>query len=161
MGVGEGDLLDALEIDALQDLPAVLAPQQVRALAPQAQQLDRLAFAREPRGIGAGEARDVGVEASAQPALGGHDDQKVRLVLAGAHQQRGCAGSVGALVEIGQHAVHTLRIGPRGGGGLLRAAQLGGGDHLHGLGDFARGLHGADAVAKVFEAGHWPALLPF
>src|SRR5690242_16493592 len=47
--------------------------------------------------------------------------------------------------DIGQH----LRIRTRGQGALLRAAQFGRGDHLHGLGDLPRVDHAADTPADV------------
>ena len=55
---------------------------------------------------------------------------------------------------------HALGIGARGLGRRLRAAQLGGRDHLHGLGDLLRRLGGGDADAHVLEAGHASSLAP-
>ena len=55
--------------------------------------------------------------------------------------------------DIAQHLVHALGIGPRRLRRGLRAAQLRGRDHLHGLGDLLRRLGGGDAVAQVLEAG--------
>ena len=152
LGIGEAQLLHSLEIDAVDDLAAEVAAQRVGALAADHQDLDRLAVADQPLRIGAREPGDVGVEAAAQAALGRHHDEQVDLVLAGADQQRRGAVLVGhARVEVGQHAVHALGIGTGGGRGLLRAAQLGGGHHLHRLGDLARRLHRGDAVAHVFQ----------
>ena len=63
--------------------------------------------------------------------------------------------------EVGEQGRHALGEGARGLGRHLGAAQLGGRDHLHGLGDLLRRLHGGDAVAKVLrEASAWPLLLP-
>jgi hypothetical protein len=56
--------------------------------------------------------------------------------------------------DMAEHAVHALRIGPRRLGGDLRAAQLRGRHHLHGLGDLLRRLGGGDAIAQVLQAGH-------
>ena len=55
---------------------------------------------------------------------------------------------------------HPLREGARGLGGRLRPAQLGGRDHLHGLGDLLRRLDGGDAVAEVFQCSHGVRLCP-
>ena len=56
--------------------------------------------------------------------------------------------------EVREHRGHALGVGPRGLGRLLRAAQLGRGDHLHRLRDLLRGLHGGDADLEVLEARH-------
>src|SRR5690606_5524846 len=93
-------------------------------------------------------------EAAAQAALGGHDDEQVRLIPAGAHQQLRRVLGIGAPAEIAEHGVHALRIRAGGGGCLLGAAQLGCGDHLHRLGDLPRRLDRGDAVAEVFETWH-------
>ena len=45
-----------------------------------------------------------------------------------------------------EHAGDHLGVGARGHGPLLRAAQLGGRDHLHGLGDLPHVFHAANAA---------------
>src|SRR5260370_42078980 len=52
--------------------------------------------------------------------------------------------------NIGEH----LRIGTRGQGALLRAAQLRRGDGLHGLGDLPRVDHAADAAPDIEDVRH-------
>src|SRR6185369_5658016 len=56
--------------------------------------------------------------------------------------------------EAGHHRVEPFGIRPAGFGGHLRTAQLGGGDHLHRLGDLLGRLHRGDADLEGFEAGH-------
>jgi len=48
-----------------------------------------------------------------------------------------------------KHAGDHFGVGPGLKRPLLRAAQLGRRDHLHGLGDLARVFHAADATPKV------------
>ena len=60
----------------------------VVALLADAEDLDRLALGRERVGALAREADDRGVEAAAQAALAGADDQQMRLVGAVAAEQR-------------------------------------------------------------------------
>ena len=152
LGMGEGQLLDAFEVDAIDDLLAEVAPQVIVALATNAHDLDGLAVPGQALDVGSREARDAGVEAAAQAALGGHDNEQMHLILAGADQQWGGALPAGdTCIDVGQHARHALGIGTRGGGSLLRAAQLGGGHHLHGFCDLPRRLHRGDAVAHVFQ----------
>ena len=57
LGVREGQLLDALEVDAVDDLLAEIAPQVVVALAADGHDLDRLAVLQQAQRIRAGEAR--------------------------------------------------------------------------------------------------------
>ena len=52
------------------------------------------------------------------------------------------------------HRIETLRIGPRVLGLVLRTAELGRGNHLHGLGDLPRRLDAVDPVSKVLETWH-------
>ena len=109
VGVGEAELLDALEVDAVDDLPAEVAAQAVGALAADADDLDRLAVAQQPLRVGARQPGDVGVEAAAQAALGRHDDQQMHLILAGADQQRRGAGLVGDALRRGWRARASMR----------------------------------------------------
>ena len=155
-GDGEGDLLVPAQVDPVDDAAAEIAAQVVGALAADGEDLDGLALAAQADGVGAGELGDVGVEAAAQAALGGHDDEQMHLVLAGADEQLRRGVAVGAPAEVAEHRIHALGIGARGGGRLLGAAQLGRGDHLHRLGDLPRRLDGGDAVAEVFQARHGP-----
>ena len=57
-----------------------------------------------------------------------------------------------------QHAGDHLRVGPRRHRALLRAAQPGRRDHLHGLGDLARVLYAADAPSKIEYVRHCSVL---
>ena len=98
------------------------------------------------------EPHDRGIERAAQAALGGADDQQVRLVGAGAAQQRGRAIEPATDAgDIAQHRVHALGVGTRGLGRRLGAAQLRRRDHLHRLGDLLRRLGGGDADPHVLE----------
>ena len=93
-----------------------------------------------------------GIERAAQAAFAGADQQQMHLILAGAGQQRRRAGRTGrGGRDVGDHRVHFFGVGPRRFGGGLRAAQLRGRDHLHGLGDLLRRLGGGDADPHVFK----------
>ena len=58
-------------------------------------------------------------------------------------------GGVDAGGDASEHALHLHGVRTRVGDPLLRAAQLGRSDHLHGLRDLLRVLHRADAPAEV------------
>ena len=58
-----------------------------------------------------------------------------------------------ARAEAGHHLVHALGVGARGGRRLLRAAQLRRGDHLHRLGDLARRLDEVMRLRRSFKLG--------
>ena len=104
----------------------------------------------QPVGMFAGEPGDRRVEAAAQAALGGGDDEQMGLVLAGAGEQRGrVVAAFHRGGKIGQHRRHALRIGPRRHRRFLGAAQFRRRHHLHGLGDLARRLDRGDAVAEI------------
>ena len=157
LGIGEAERAHRAQLDVLDDHPLVLALELLVALAPDAEELDLLALRDQRIGALARQPHDRRVERAAQAALGGADQQQMHAVAAGAAQQRRrrrAAGHGGR--DIAQHLVHALRIGPRGLGRHLRAAQLGGRHHLHGLGDLLRRLGGGDAVAQVLQAGHGP-----
>ena len=133
---------------------AELAAQDVVALLADADDLDRLALRRcSAVGVVARKARDRGVERAAEAALGGADDEQVASVGAGAGEQRAALRRRDdARARLAEHRRHALGVGPRGLGRHLGAAQLRRRDHLHGLGDLLRRLHGGDAVAQVFQA---------
>ena len=123
----------------------------VVALLADADDLDRPALGHQPVGVVAGQARDRGVERTAETTLGGADDQQMNTVGTGTGEQTRRFRSDGeAGREIAEHRGHALRIGTRGFRCALRAAQLRGGHHLHGLGDLLRRLDRGDAVTKVF-----------
>ena len=93
---------------------------------------------------------DVGVETAGKALVAGnHDDQHIFLFAL--HEQRihDLAGvlvdEVCAAHQRFQHVGDHLRVGPRLHRALLRTAQLGRRNHLHGLGDLPRVLHTADA----------------
>src|SRR6185295_6771130 len=153
----EADLLEAAQVDAIDDLATIGAAQIVGALATDGKDFHGLAGGHQPLRVLARQLGDIRVEAAAQPTLGGHHDQQMHIVLAGPDQETGRVFLVGAPIEVGEQAVHALRIGTRGRRRLLGPAQLGGGHHLHGLGDLARRLDRGDTIAEVFEAWHGPA----
>ena len=99
----------------------------------------------------------VGVESAGQAAVAG-DHQQQNALLRPPRQQRDLFAVVllgRGLRHIGQHAPDDLRVGARRDHPVLRAAQLGRRDHLHGLGDLLRVLDRADAPAEVDQARHW------
>src|SRR5690606_32766975 len=58
------------------------------------------------------------------------------------------------LRQVADHGADVLGVRARGLHALLRAAQLRGGDHFHGLRDLLRVLHAVDLGADFFAACH-------
>ena len=97
---------------------------------------------------------DVGVEGAGEALVAGDDDDQDVLLFA-LDQQR-VHEVAGLIVEHStaadqrfEHVGEHLRVGPSLHSALLGAAQTGGRDHLHGLGDLPRVLHTADATPEV------------
>ena len=140
------------QVDVFDDLLVEVAAQLLVALAADAEELDLFALVHQRLRALAGEAHDRGIECAAQTAFAGADQEQMHLILAGAGQQRRRAGRAGGGAgDVGDHRVHLFGVGPRRFGGALRAAQLRGRDHLHGLGDLLRRLGGGDADPHVFQ----------
>jgi len=91
---------------------------------------------------------------AAQATVGRRDDQQMDPVRASAGQQLWSCAGFEARRQRRQDLVHGVGIGPCRHGLVLRAPQLGGGHHLHCLGDLLRRLDASDPEAKAFEAGH-------
>src|SRR3990170_1497327 len=143
LGVLELQGAHAAQVDCLDDLLFVLAAELLEPLAADAQELDLLALAAEHIGALAGKPHDRRVERAAQPALAGAHEQEVHLLAAGSGQEPGSRRHVRhRRRDVAEHALHALGIGARGLGGRLRASELGGRHHLHGLGDLLRRLGG-------------------
>ncbi len=139
----------------LDDLLLESASQLVVTLTADAKEFDFFALIHQRQRALAGKTNDGGVERAGKTALTGTDQQQMHLILAGTGQQHRRAGRThGSVRNAGNDRVHLFRIGPRRFGGVLRAAQLRGCDHLHGLGDLLRRLGGGDADPHVFQAGH-------
>src|SRR5690606_36033288 len=133
LGMRIADLPYASEIDPVDDQLAVVAAQDVVTLAADAQDFYRLAVLLQALDVLPRQAGYAGVETAAQPALGGHDDEEMDLIAAGADEQwREPFPAGDPSIEVGEDAVHAIGIGPRRGRCLLRAAQLGRRHHLHG-----------------------------
>ena len=114
-------------------------------------------------GLGIKEAlrrlEQVGVEAPGQATIAGDDDEDDVALLARLQQgMLGLAGlgidHVGALTSELQHVGQHLRVGTGGQGAFLSAAELGGRDHLHGLGNLPRALHAADTAPDIQNVRH-------
>ena len=133
----------------------IFALQLLAALLANGQDLHRLAARDQLTDDPACFLDDIGVEAAAQAALGGHHDDKMGVVLARSGEQlrSACAVAHGA-GEVGHHGRHALGIGTGRRSGFLRTLQLGGSNHLHRLGDLPRGFHAVDPVFQILEAGH-------
>lgn len=94
----------------------------------------------------------VGVKATTQAAIGAdHEESDAHC---GAGQQKG----MGLVFDRGSKAADCLKklegVGPSLHEGLLGAAQLGCGHHLHGFGDLLGIFDGGDPFADFFEIGH-------
>ena len=127
----------------------IAAAQLVAALAADGLDVDLLVGVAGDELVGGLE--DVGVEGAGKALVAADDDQQNALF--GPRDKERVAEVAGFLVEEIdaaderlQDAGNHLRVGPRGQGALLRAAQLGRRDHLHGLGDLPRVFHAADAT---------------
>ena len=152
LGVDEAELTHAAQVEMLDDLLVELAAELLVALAADAEEFHFLALVHQGQSALAGEAHDRRVEGARQAALAGADQQQVNLIAAGAGQQRRRAGRTGGGAgDVGDHRDHFVGIGTCSFRGGLRAAQLRGRDHLHGLGDLLRRLGGGDADAHVFK----------
>ena len=136
----------------LDDLLVEVAAELLVALAADAEDLDLFALADQRQRALAGQTHDRRIEGAGQSALAGAHQQQMHLILAGTGQQRRRTGRTrGRGRDVGDHRVHLFGVGPRRFGGGLRAAQLGGRDHLHGLGDLLRRLGRGDADPHVFQ----------
>ena len=154
LGIAEAEPRAAEIGDGLDDVAGEVAAQLVAALAADRQDLDRLALGQQRTDGAARLAHDRAVEAAAQAAVGGGDDQQMDLVGAGAGQQPGPGAALEAGAQRRHDVVHGLGIGAGRHGLLLGAPQLGRGHHLHGLGDLLRRLDASDPEPEGFETGH-------
>ncbi len=155
------ELADAAKIDDIDIQLAVVAAQHIGALAADAEDLDLLALRQKRLDALACEARDIGIERAGEAPLGRHHDKEMGVLLAGADEKRrGAFLRAEPGVQIGKNGVHPLGIGARGDRRLLGAPQFCRRNHLHGLGDLPRRLHGGDAVAEVFQTCHCAPRLP-
>ena len=149
--VVRGEVVVVVLFGLLVDGLGILLADEVAGLAADGFDVDVLAlgaaFVDEP----VGSLGDVGVEGSGEALVSGDDDDENVLLFA-LDQQRmhEIAGlvvvHVAAADERFEHVGEHLRVGPGLHGALLRAAQTGCRDHLHGLGDLPRVLHTADAT---------------
>ena len=155
IGIDEAELLDARAgRRARRSCAAIVAAQDVVALAADAEDLDRLAVGQQAAAHGRGRAaRSCELKPPHRPRSAVQTTSRCTSSLpVPASSARRLAGAADA--GRGWRAPRPCaRIGPRRLGRLLRAAQLRRGDHLHRLGDLLRRLHRGDAVAEVFEAG--------
>src|SRR5262245_32934632 len=83
----EANLLDAAQVDAIDDLATIGAAQIVSALATDGKDFDGLAGGHQPLRVLARQLGDIRVEAATQTALGGHDDDEMHIVLPGPNQE--------------------------------------------------------------------------
>ncbi len=98
---------------------------------------------------------DVRVEGAGEALVAcDDDDQDVLLFALDEERMHDIAGVAHAADERFQHVRDHLGVGPGEHGSLLRAAQLGRRDHLHGLGDLPRVLDTADASPKIEYVCH-------
>ena len=153
--IGIAHALDLREIDVIHEILAIIALHRVPALLADGDDLDRLALGEQVRRLGLGELGDVGVEATAQATFGGHHHQKMHLVLARPGQKpRRVLGVPHRGRELFHHRVEAFGVRPRHFRGLLSAAKLRRGDHLHGLRDLAGLFDRRDPVFQVLEIRH-------
>src|SRR5262249_17729349 len=110
-----------------------------------------------------GRPEDVRVEGPAEPLIGGDDHEP--LAPGGPPREQRMGVPLGAADQPGEELGHLVGVGSRRDHALLRAAQLGGGHQLHGLGDLLRRLDGSDPPLDVAKGRHarlvrYAALMP-
>src|SRR5574337_1669574 len=98
-------------------------------------------------------AQDVGVQAAAQPLVGGDDDVAYCLGVAAVAHVRALVLGVG-LRQVGGDVADLVGVRPRRAHALLRPAHLRRGDHLHRLGALLRVLEALDLDADFLAGGH-------
>jgi len=81
---------------------------------------------------------DAGVERAGQPPVAGHRDEGDGPFFVVRLQQRVVEVVLRVGGQVAHHLDHGGGVGAQGLDALLVAAQFGGRDHLHGLGDLAR-----------------------
>ena len=97
-------------------------------------------------------AEDIGIQSTAETLVGGDEENKALLHRTGL-KKRVCR-LADKVAERNEDAVQDLRVGMTRQRRLLRLAHLGGGDHLHRLGDLGGVLDRLDASADVAGIGH-------
>ena len=85
--------------------------------------------------------------------VGSDQDEQVTLIAAQI-EQRMMKVFVGSLRELAQHFRHLVRKRTRRHDAILRASELRGRHHLHGLGDLLRVLYRLNAPANVEKIRH-------
>src|SRR5208282_5274350 len=89
LGGGEAEARPAHVLDGVDDVRAVIAPELIAPLAPDAEDLHASALLEERADEPARLAHDRGVEAAAKPAVRGHDDDEMDVVLLRADEHGG------------------------------------------------------------------------
>ena len=106
----------------------------------------------------------LALKAPAKP-LSPRDNDEQNAFLRPSEEERVAEVAGGLVVEIDAAAERLkdaddhARVGTGRECPLLRAAQLGRRDHLHGLGDLPRVFHAADATPEIEYVGHGFTLL--
>ena len=153
-GMLEGERAHRAQLDVLDDLLVVEAAELVVALAADAEELDLLALGRSAHWRARAQPHDRRVERPHRPRSAVQTTSRCTWSLpvpaAAAARRRGRRRPRRCCRAPSPCARH--RDAPPGR--RLRAPQLRGRHHLHGLGDLLRRLGGGDAVAQVLEAGH-------
>src|SRR4029079_19271330 len=104
--------------------------------------------------------REVCIESATQTFVSSDQDQQVTLIAA-IVEQRMMKIFVGALRELAQNLRHLVCKRARRDNAVLRASELRGRHHLHGLGDLLRVRDRLDAPADVEKIRHRVTLLSY
>src|SRR6266571_383582 len=99
------------------------------------------------------EAEEIGVQRAAQALVGGDDDDADALHRVALDEERVPVLGVG-VADVRGDIADLLAVGARLAHALLRLPHLGGGDHLHRLGDLPGVLHTPDLHPYFLGAGH-------
>ena len=156
-----GDLAGVAILDPLKEVDLLVPDgrgalaEVVQTLAPYAEQVERLAPLLPDKSFR--RLYDIGVEGAAQPLVGGDHHQLNALFLP--FFQQGMPPDLGAGHQAPDHLEDAAGVGPGSQDRLLGSPQLGGRDHLHGLGDLLGVAYRADPASNVQDVGHVPLRL--
>ena len=153
--VGIADPLYLAKVNVADQVVAPFPAQLLAALFADRQYFYSLFSGSQSLGPCLGEPHNRRVEATAKSAFGRHDHQKMRLITSRPTQKRRCRFAVThACRKFRHHRIEPLGIGPRRFCRFVSAPQLGGGDHLHRLGDLPGRCDRVDPRFQVLKVRH-------
>ena len=137
-----------------------IASQRITALFANGDNLDRLTFGKQIRGLGFGFLGNVAVETATQSTFRRHYDQQMRLIRSRTGQKTRRAFATGRGCQTSHHSIETFGIRTRHFSCFLGAAQFSSRDHLHGFRDLAGRFDRRDPIFKDFKVSHLASSFP-